>query len=63
MNERELRDIGKRWSKAKETERARMADVYAAIVAYCEAGGTEVDAANLAGVDRMTVRRALGKLR
>lgn len=57
-----LTSAGRNWHRAKERERERAAEMYAAIVAYCEAGGTEVNAATLAGVDRMTVRRALGKL-
>jgi DNA invertase Pin-like site-specific DNA recombinase len=57
----DLTKAGKAWHAAKGRERERMADLYAAIVAHCEAGGTETEAARLAGVDRMTVRRALGK--
>ena len=57
-----LETAGKAWKKSKETERARAADLYIAIREFCEGGGTEVKAAELAGVDRMTVRRALGKL-
>jgi hypothetical protein len=55
-------NAGRAWSAAKDDERAAMANVYAAIVAAHAAGVTEVEAARLAGVDRMTVRRALGKL-
>lgn len=57
-----LMNVGKEWAAAKEDERAAMANVYAAIVAAHSAGVSEVDAARLSGVDRMTVRRALGKL-
>lgn len=57
-----LETAGKVWNKSRETERARAAELYIAIRNYCENGGTEVKAAELAGVDRMTVRRALGKL-
>ena len=57
-----IETAGKAWKKSKETERARAAELYIAIRNYCENGGTEVKAAELAGVDRMTVRRALGKL-
>lgn len=57
-----LTNCGMAWHEAKSVERERAAEMYAAIVAYCEAGGSEVKAAELAGVDRMTVRRALGKL-
>jgi hypothetical protein len=55
-------NAGREWASAKDDERAAMANVYAAIVAAHAAGVTEVEAARLAGVDRMTVRRALGKL-
>jgi hypothetical protein len=57
-----LENAGRAWSAAKDDERAAMANVYAAIVAAHAAGVSEVEAARLAGVDRMTVRRALGKL-
>lgn len=57
-----LTNCGAAWHEAKTVERERAAEMYDAIVAYCGAGGTEVEAARLAGVDRMTVRRALGKL-
>lgn len=57
-----LETAGKVWKKSKKTERARAADLYIAIREFCDNGGTEVKAAELAGVDRMTVRRALGKL-
>lgn len=57
-----LRRAGAAWAKARETERALAADMYAAIVDAVEGGVSEVQAAKLAGVDRMTVRRALGKL-
>jgi hypothetical protein len=55
-------NAGREWSAAKDDERAAMATLYAAVVAAHAAGVTEVEAARLAGVDRMTVRRALGKL-
>ena len=57
-----LVEAGARWTAARWAERDAATDAYASIVAYCEAGGSEVKAAELAGVDRMTVRRALGKL-
>ena len=53
---------GKRWAKAKANEREAMTALYAALVAGSQAGLSEVAMAELAGVDRMTVRRALGKL-
>jgi hypothetical protein len=58
----ELENAGRAWSAAKDDERAAMATLYAAVVAAHAAGVSEVEAARLAGVDRMTVRRALGKL-
>jgi hypothetical protein len=57
-----LENAGRVWSAAKDDERAAMATLYAAVVAAHAAGVSEVEAARLAGVDRMTVRRALGKL-
>lgn len=59
---KELERAGKAWAKAKEREREAAAACYAAIVTAVERGLSEVSAAELAGVDRMTVRRALGKL-
>jgi DNA-binding GntR family transcriptional regulator len=53
---------GKQWHAAKARERDAAAKLYAAIVQAVEDGLTEVQAAELAGVNRMTVRRALGKL-
>jgi DNA invertase Pin-like site-specific DNA recombinase len=58
-------DLGKiadKWHKARERERALAVELYAAIVAAVDSGMSEVEAARVAGVDRMTVRRALGKL-
>jgi hypothetical protein len=61
MTSDDLAKTGRKWSAAKARERDAMAALYAAIVEFCRDGGTEVDAAKVAGVDRMTVRRALGK--
>ena len=61
MTARDLAAIGKRWRTARTRERDLAAELYAALRDYCAAGGTESEAARLAGVDRMTVRRALGK--
>lgn len=52
---------GAAWSVARTVERTHAQQTYDAIVDYCAHGGTEVNAARLAGVDRMTVRKALGK--
>lgn len=54
---------GNDWRRAKATERERMADLYTAIRAAVDAGVSEVEAGKIAGVDRGTVRRALGKPR
>ena len=62
MSADKLAKIGKRWHAAKDQERALAVELYAAIVQAVEAGMSEVQAAKVAGVDRMTVRRALGKL-
>ena len=58
-----LRNAGASWRRSKDRESERMAALYEAIAAFCAVpGGTEAEAARIAGVDRMTVRRALGKL-
>ena len=62
MEATELTKAGKAYRVAKERERERMAALYEVIRDYCANGGTESEAARLADVDRMTVRRALGKL-
>lgn len=56
-----LEAVGKRWNAAREKERALAAELYGAIREAVEGGMTEAEAARVAGVDRMTVRRALGK--
>ena len=62
MSADELAKVGDRWHKARERERGLAAELYCAIVAAVASGMSEVQAAKVAGVDRMTVRRALGKL-
>lgn len=64
MNETEsnLVRIGKRWTTAKARERDAAAFAYAYMREAAEAGIPETRIAELVGVDRMTVRRALGKL-
>ena len=52
---------GSRWKRSKQAERDAMATLYATITAAAASGITETDIARAAGVDRMTVRRALGK--
>lgn len=62
MTAEDVAKAGKQWHAAKARERDAAAKLYAAIVQAVEDGLTEVQAADLAGVNRMTVRRALGKL-
>jgi DNA invertase Pin-like site-specific DNA recombinase len=57
-----LKTIGAKWHAARQAERDMAGLLYAAIVEAVEGGVSEVEAAKIAGVDRMTVRRALGKL-
>jgi hypothetical protein len=56
-----LRRASSDWQRKKQDERKAMAQVTHAIRAYIAYGGTEVDAARIAGVTRTTVRRAVGK--
>jgi len=58
----ELAKAAAKWHRACEKERAAASDLYAAIVQAVKDGMSEVEAADVAGVNRMTVRRALGKL-
>lgn len=53
--------LGNRWREARTAERERMGAVYDAVRAAVGAGMPQTEAAEAAGVDRMTVRRALGK--
>ena len=62
MTAEDVAKAGKQWHAAKARERDAAAKLYAAIVQAVADGMTEVQAAELAGVNRMTVRRALGKL-
>ena len=62
MSGSDLAQVAKRWHSAKNRERSLAVELYAAIVQAVENGMSEVQAAKVAGVDRMTVRRALGKL-
>lgn len=56
-----LRDLGAAYARARqETESARVA-LRAALVAAVRDGMPEAHAARHAGVDRMTVRAAVGK--
>jgi DNA invertase Pin-like site-specific DNA recombinase len=58
----DLAQAGKRWHTAKTKERQLAAELYAAIRLAVNEGMSESEAARVADVDRMTVRRALGKL-
>ncbi len=53
--------MGRRWNAARDRERVLAAELYDAIREAVDGGMTEAEAARVAGVDRMTVRRALGK--
>lgn len=57
-----LTDAGQIFNKARAAQREASGAVYTAIENASRAGISEVQIAKLAGVDRMTVRRALGKL-
>jgi predicted DNA-binding protein (UPF0251 family) len=57
-----LAAVAKKWHAARDRERALAAELYEAIRLAVNEGMSEVQAAKVAGVDRMTVRRALGKL-
>ena len=57
-----LREIGGRWRAARDVERDLAQQVYAAIRAASADGLAQTTIAETAGVDRMTVRRALGLL-
>lgn len=61
MTRSDLARVGAKWQAAKTKERALAAELYAAIRSAVAAGMSESEAARVAGVDRMTVRRALGK--
>lgn len=61
MSADELAKASKRWHAAKDRERVAAAKLYEAIAQAVEDGMSEVQAAELAGVNRLTVRRALGK--
>jgi DNA-binding GntR family transcriptional regulator len=62
VNSTRLAQAGHAWDLAKQEERARMVALRKEIVKAHAAGMPETEIARTAGVDRMTVRRALGKL-
>ena len=56
-----LQVIGAAWDRAKENERDIAGEAYDAAKAAAEAGMPETQIAEALGVNRLTVRRALGK--
>jgi hypothetical protein len=57
----ELMDVGKQWKEAKNIERGWATAAYLVIQRAALEGIPETQIARLAQVDRMTVRKALGK--
>lgn len=57
-----LHNAGQAFKAARDNERRAAAQLYEAIRLAVLEGMSESHAARVAGVDRMTVRRALGKL-
>lgn len=57
-----LHDAAQRWHAARDNERKLAAELHAAIRLEVSTGMSESEAARVAQIDRMTVRRALGKL-
>lgn len=58
----DLTKVSKQWHAARDRERQLAATLYAEIRLAVLEGMTESETARVAGIDRMTVRRALGKL-
>jgi len=58
----DLAKVSKQWHAARDRERQLAALLYAEIRLTVLEGMSESEAARVARVDRMTVRRALGKL-
>lgn len=58
----DLQKAGKAFATARDRERQAAAQLHEAIRLAVLEGMSESEAARVAGVDRMTVRRALGKL-
>lgn len=61
MSEQELARIGQQWNAARGKQRALATELHQALRDFVAEGHSEYEAARIAGVDRMTVRRALGK--
>jgi dsDNA-specific endonuclease/ATPase MutS2 len=56
-----LQALGRRLAKARQAEAEAMDEIRAALPEAIAAGVTEVDAAKATGLDRMTIRKMLGK--
>ena len=56
-----LQALGRRLAKARQAKAHAMDEIRAALPEAIAAGVTEVDAARLTGLDRMTIRKMLGK--
>lgn len=56
-----LQSLGRRLAKARQAEADAMDQIRAALPSAIAAGVTEVDAAKATGLDRMTIRKMLGK--
>jgi len=54
--------VGAIWDRAKDEEREIAGSAYAAVKEAADAGLPETEIADLIGVNRTTVRRALGKM-
>lgn len=57
-----LAQAGRAWNRAKDRERELASELYEAMRAAHAQGIPETQIAEMAGVNRMTVRRALNKL-
>ena len=56
-----LQALGRRLAKARKAEADAMDEIRATLPSAIAAGVTEVDAAKATGLDRMTIRKMLGK--
>lgn len=59
--ETELEAFSEAWRRARRLERIRMAGLTGAIIAAVGGGESELAVSELTGLNRATVRRALGK--
>ena len=60
-HESTLQALGRRLAKARQAEAEAMHEIRATLPSAIAAGVTEVDAAKATGLDRMTIRKMLGK--